>query len=121
MQELNLFRGAATLCRISYVCAASLASVHGLSRHTSPSVGAPCCHVWLSLGCDDDGGVVVVEPVLSQAHEGGVLLNQQDEERVRLDVGHLGGGGETRGRGGARGEGGVCMDSTGVTCNMPNG
>lgn len=41
-----------------------------------------CGDVWLTLGRNDDAGVLVVEPVFCQAHEGGVLLHQQHELRV---------------------------------------
>ena len=48
--------------------------------------------VGLPLGGHDDAGVGVVEAVLREAHEGRVLLDEEHEERVRPQVGHLCGG-----------------------------
>ncbi len=50
---------------------------------------APRRNIGLPLGSEDDAGVGVVEAVLCQPHEGGVLLHQQDEHRVAADLSHL--------------------------------
>ena len=54
-----------------------------------PRPPAPRRDVGLPLGRDDDARVAVVEAVLGEAHERGVLLDEQDEERVGRDVGDL--------------------------------
>mmetsp|Transcript_16507 Transcript_16507/g.53479 ORF Transcript_16507/g.53479 Transcript_16507/m.53479 type:complete len:349 (-) Transcript_16507:52-1098(-) len=46
----------------------------------------PRGHVGLPLAGDDDARVVVVEAVLREPHEGGVLLDEQDELRVAAHV-----------------------------------
>lgn len=43
----------------------------------------------VSAYCDDDAREAVVESVLRQAHEGGVLLDQQNELGVALEPRHL--------------------------------
>ena len=50
---------------------------------------APGGHIWLSLCCEDDAGVGVVESILCKPHEGCILLHQQDEQRITLNAVHL--------------------------------
>lgn len=60
-----------------------------LSADAFRTSGLPRGDIWLALGRDDDGWVVVVESVFSQAHECSVLLNQQYEQRIGRYVADL--------------------------------
>ena len=71
----------------SLLCVHRLAEAVPTSRKPEPRAKKQPSSASGRAHRDDRAGVLLIEAVLGQAHEGGVLLDQQDELRIALHVG----------------------------------